>query len=233
MKITSTLQTLLSLAVMATALCATLTSCEDEQTYAIQKKAEHRAINAFLNKGVVVTDKDQGGEILHVDPIKVISEQQFAAQDSTTNVSKNEYVLLSNTGIYMQIVRKGTGQKIKHGENVNILCRYIEYNIKGDSVQSLNNNAYYIAVPDIISCQNSYGYLTGTFTSGMMYKNYGSTSVPEGWLVPLHYINLSRQDSDTDEIAKVRLIVPHSSGQSSAVQSVYPCFYEITYMKGR
>ena len=67
----------------------------------------------------------------------------------------------------------------------------------------------------------------------VMYINYGSTAVPSGWLVPLSYINLGRYTSSDAELAKVRLIVPHSAGQSNAVQSVYPCLYEITYQRGR
>lgn len=233
MKFFTSHNSLLALAVAVLTLCGALTSCEEEQTYAEQKKAERRAINTFLNKGCTVKDKELGDVILHVDPVKVISEDQFKAQDSTTNVALNEYVLLNGTGIYMQIVRKGTGKKLSNGENARVICRYIEYNIQGDSVQTLNNNAYYIAVPDMMNCLYSQGTLTGTYTSGMMLKSYGDKNVPEGWLTPLHYINLGRQNADTDEIAKVRLIVPHSSGQSSAVKSVYPCFYEITYEKGR
>jgi len=236
MKTPTSNKTIIALSALVLALCFGLTSCEEDQTYANQKKAERRAINTFLNKGVTALDNDLGDTVLHVDPIKVISEEQFAKQDSTTDVSKNEYVLLSSTGVYMQIIRKGNGTKLKDGDNVRVLCRYIEYNIQGDSVQSRNNNAYYIAVPDEMTVQNSSGTLTGTFISGMMYKNYkksGSSSVPEGWLVPLRYINLGRQNSETDEVAKVRLIVPHSAGQAHAVSNVYPCFYELTFMRGR
>ena len=39
--------------------------------------------------------------------------------------------------------------------------------------------------------------------------------------------------SAKDEIAKVRLIVPHSQGHSDALSNVYPCFYEITYQEMR
>ena len=62
---------------------------------------------------------------------------------------------------------------------------------------------------------------------------YGSTAVPSGWLVPFTYINVGRQTSENDEIAKVKLIVPHSQGQSNASSNVYPCFYVITYERGR
>ena len=102
-----------------------LASCKEEQTYAEQKKAEYRAISSFLQNGVTVLDTEMGDTILHVDPINWINEEQFYAQDSTTDVSRNEYVLFSATGIYMQIVRKGAGEKLnREGDTVRLPCRY-------------------------------------------------------------------------------------------------------------
>ena len=143
-------------------------SCDDEQTYAEQKKQETNAINSFLKKGACVKDLDGNDTILYVPPIKVISEAAFDAQDSTTNVAENEYVLLNATGIYMQIIDKGTGKKLENGESTKVLNRYIEFNINGDSIMSRNNNLYYIAVPDQMSVSNSYGVFTGSFVSGVM-----------------------------------------------------------------
>ena len=129
----------------------TLTSCEEEQTYAEQKKAEYRAINSFIQKGVTVLDEELGDTILHVDPINWISEEKFYAQDSTTDLSRNEYVRFNSTGIYMQIVRRGTGEKLNlEDDTVRMLCRYKEFNISGDSLQSRNDNAYFIGIPSAI-----------------------------------------------------------------------------------
>ena len=44
---------------------------------------------------------------------------------------------------------------------------------------------------------------------------------------------LTLQESEDEGIAKVRLIVPHSEGQTEAASNVYPCFYEITFQKMR
>lgn len=217
-------------------LCSTMAvfcSCEDEPTYAEQKRAERRAISAFIRDGATVLDEELGDTLLHVDPINVISEQTFIDQDSTTDVSRNEYVMFSSSGVYMQIVRKGTGDPLKEGETASILNRYIEYNIAGDSIQSRNNNAYYIGMLDQMTVSLAQGTLTGTFVQGLMKTFYRTSSVPSGWLLPLHYINIGRQQDAGEEIAKVRLIVPHSSGQSNAVTHVYPCFYEITYQRSR
>ena len=221
---------LIGLMLASVGFCA----CDDDDTYADQKEREHKAINAFLSKGTCVMAEDSKDTILYVPPIKVISEETFAEQDSTTNVAENEYVLLSATGIYMQIVRKGRGEKLAHGESTKVLNRYIEFNILGDSVQTMNKSLYYVAVPDEMMVSNSYGVFTGSFVSGVMLSNYNA-SVPEGWLIPFTYINLGRYNSGTDDIALVHLIVPHTSGTTKAqsTSGVYPCFYEISYQKGR
>ena len=57
--------------------------------------------------------------------------------------------------------------------------------------------------------------------------------VPNGWIIPLQYVKVGRQTSADSGIAKVRLIVPHSQGQSDATSNVYPCFYELTYQEMR
>ena len=89
---------------------------------------------------------------------------------------------------------------------------------------------------DVMEVSNSYGTFTASFlTTGYrskMYTTYGSASVPAGWLTPLTYIRVGRQTS-AEQISKVRLIVPHSQGQSDASNNVYPCFYEIKYQKMR
>ena len=196
-------------------------SCNDTETYAEQKEYERSLINKFIaDSGVVV-----------------ISESQFFSQDSSTDVSKNEFVLFESSGVYMQLIRKGCGTKLKNGETATVLCRFKERNLKrgADSVQLTNENLKNVTVCDKMTVKNTSGTFTASFINGasLMYQTYGSASVPSGWLVPLSYINLGRPVNDGDEIAKVRLIVPHTQGQSYASQSVYPCIYDITYERGR
>lgn len=205
---------------LAVVAMSVLTACSDSETYADQKKKERSAINSYIaNKN-----------------IKVISEDQFYAQDSTTNVATNEFVLFENTGVYMQIVNKGSGEKLKQGETATVLCRFDEYNLidDPDTLQMTNNYGTYASIPEKMTVTNSYGTFTATFLTGysIMYYLYSSTSVPSGWLTPLSYINLSRL-TEPNSIAKVNLIVPHSQGHSGASSSVYPCYYEITYQRGR
>lgn len=202
------------LAVMA------LASCSDSETYADQKKKERSAINRYIAN----------------QHVKVISESQFNAQDCTTDTTKNEYVLFEGTGVYMQILRKGTGEKLQDGETASVLCRYNEYNLlQSDSALQSTNIYQYTWCDDKMTVKNTSGTFTGVFDSNfsVMTTMYNSTAVPAGWLVPLTYVNLGRYTSENAELAKVRLIVPHTQGQSDASQNVYPCLYEITYQRGR
>jgi hypothetical protein len=195
-----------------------LAACDHHETYADQKKRERNAIAEFISKKA----------------IKTISENQFKEQGNTTDVSQNEYVLFENTGVYMQIVQKGTGEQIKEGETTTVLCRFNEYNLLTDSLQLTNNSLYFSALVDKMNVQNNSGSFTASFdsNSSVMYRAYGSTSVPAGWLVPFTYINLDRY-KEGSEIAQVNLIVPHTQGHQYASSGVYPCYYELTYDRGR
>ncbi len=226
---------------LLTLICVLLTggmvfqACDDDESYAEQKEKERKAINAFLARDPLVLIGSGGDTLLNTGKIKVISQTVFEAQDSTTNVDENEYVLFNNSGVYMQIVRKGPGEKLQDQESTRIICRYYEYNILGDSLQTTDMIAYYIANPEILDVSNNSGTITASFNvesyTGVMYMFYGSTVVPDGWIVPLTYVNIGRQKSEDEGIAKVRLIVPHSQGTAAATSNVYPCFYEITYQK--
>ncbi|MCD8304752.1 MAG: DUF4827 domain-containing protein [Prevotellaceae bacterium] len=226
-----------------TLLCAllagwALASCDDDETYAEQKEKERKAIAAFLARDPLVLTDGYGDTLLSTSKIKVISETVFEAQDSTTNVDENEYVLFSSTGLYMQIVRKGPGEKLQDGQTTRLICRYYEYNILGDSLQTTDMTSYWQTNPEILDVSNNSGTITASFNTsinagGAMYINYSSTVVPDGWIVPLTYVNIGRQTTPDEGIAKVRLIVPHSQGTADATGNVYPCFYELTYQEMR
>ena len=191
-----------------------IVSCDDYETYSEKKEKERKAISNFID--------EQG--------ITVISQDDFEAQDNTTDTAANEYVYLDKSGVYMQIVRVGCGTPLEEDKQVNLLIRYLEYDILDTLYLSYN-----ITTPstyDKMSVTKSGSTYSASFVFGVMYSTYGA-SVPSGWLVPFDYINLGRQTSADDEIAKVKLIVPHSQGTTSASASVYPCYYEITYERER
>ncbi len=207
------------------------TACDsDDDSYAELRETERKLVSNFIQNGLTVTNSE-GLTILQVNPIKTISQEEFE-KDTITDVAENEYVLFTSSGLYMQIVRRGTGEVLGEGESSPVLCRYIEYNLAGDSVQTTNRSTLYLTTPEVMNVTNSYGTLSGTFQSGLMRQYYGS-SVPSAWLTPLQYIKLGRQDSKENEIALVRIIAPSSVGHSNQSSLVYPCFYEISYQRGR
>lgn len=196
-----------------------LWSCNDTETYAERKAKERAAIGKYIADSAV----------------NVISEAKFKANGYKTDVSKNEFVLFESNGVYMQIVRQGCGEKLKDGETAYVLCRFTERNLLTDSIQLSNDVLAYSSLVDKMNVKRSLGTFTASFvtSSSVMYSVYSSASVPSGWLVPLAYIKLGRPATADEKIAKVRIIVPHSQGQQYAMQSVYPCLYDITYERGR
>ena len=192
-------------------------SCNNDKTYAEMKEEERDAIKRFIE----------------VNEIKVIDEEQFAAQDSTTNVSANEYVLFEETGVYMQIIERGNGELMEEGRH-EILVRYMEKYIKDDGLTdtlSFNNNSNYFAHPDIFIVEKIEDSFSASFSEqGAMYEAHSSAYVPSGWLLPFNYLTVGREISGR---SKVKLILPHSQGTSTASSQVIPCFYEITYQLSR
>ena len=136
----------MALAVMGLAM---MVSCDDDETYADQKERERDAINAYIVK----------------EGINVISEAQFANQGNTTDLEKNEYVLFETTGVYMQIVREGCGEKLKNGETATVLCRFDERNLLTDTLQLSNNNLYWSAIVDKMTVNNTSGTFTAWYDS--------------------------------------------------------------------
>ena len=185
------------------------TSCDDTVTYSEMKEKEREAVAAYIKE----------------KEINVISFEQFVANDSTTDVGKNEYVLVDD--VYMQIVnnpkkKDATAYGINDGDNVDLLIRYYEYNIQeGDTI----TGNLYAADADEMRVTNTSGSFKATFTSGVMNSVYGS-SVPNGWLVPLRFLTFTRKQSN---LAKVNVIVPHTKGTSNAATYVYPCHYQISF----
>ena len=192
-------------------------SCNNSKTYAELKEEEREAIKRFIE----------------LNEIKVIDEDQFEAQDSTTNVAANEYVLFAESGVYMQVVQRGNGEVLEDGRH-EILARYLEEQITEDGTTdtlSLNTIANLYAHPDEFILTKSDNSLSASFSStGAMYSVHSSAYVPSGWLLPLNYLKVGREISGR---SKIKLIVPHSQGTATASAQVFPCYYEITYQLSR
>ncbi len=202
-------------------IIALTTACNDAETFEDKKNRHNAAISQYLADSKV----------------NIISETQFAQQNYTTDVNKNEWVLFGSNGLYMQVVRKGCGEKLKQGETATVLCRYSERNLMTNNYEASNIlvSDYQKVNIDKMEVTNSSGSFEASFVSSTLVTQHSlsSTSVPEAWLVPLAYINLGRPANDGDEIAKVLLIVPYEIGHSVAMSSVIPYLYDITYERGR
>lgn len=187
------------------ALCIGFQACDDTKTYAEMLEDEDRAIEAFV--------RDSN--------ITVISQSQFYAQDSVTDITKNEFVQLAS-GVYMQILDKGVEDKADTVKNNDIiLVRFSEYDM-------LNKYTSYSNL-DIVYTVDEFRYvvtsssIAGIFTGGnYMYSSSSSvnTAVPAGWLVPLEYVRNK---------AHVKLIVPSKMGGNVGMQNVIPYYYDIKY----
>ena len=193
-------------------------SCNDYETYGDQKEKERNAINKFIADS----------------SITVISEDVFNQNGQKTDLTRNEFVKLDKSGVYMQIVRQGCGTKLQNGETTNLICRCMEINIMKDTIGVITNAFYAASYPDVMRVTCTSGTFTASFTKAVsynMYYCYGSAAVPAGWLVPLTYVNVGVPQNDDDEIAKVRLIVPHSQGHTVATSNVTPYYYELTIQR--
>lgn len=184
-------------------------SCDDDETYAEKKEREAKYIKTWLAN----------------NDIDVISMSEFLKDTVTSNPitgpdsSRNEYVVFSDYGVYMQIIKRGKGDEIPEGKSY-LNARFVEiYPATGDTM-SMN---LYEQSPDQLYVSRSGAQYTASFLSGVMANNYGNT-VPNGWLMSLPYLKPGVLNSNA---AKVRLIVPHTQGTQTAASDVYPAVYEL------
>ncbi len=192
-------------------------ACEDTKTYAELKDEEREAIKRFIEE----------------NEIKVIDEDTFFEQDTVTNLSNNEYVFFDESGIYLQIIERGKGEKLENGRH-EILARYMEQSINEDGTSdtlAYNTDPDWYPHPDMFILTKRDNAYSASFDSyASMVEVHASNSVPAGWIQPFEYLKVGRE---IPARSKIRIIVPHSQGTSSASQAVTACYYEITYQLSR
>ncbi|MCE2616204.1 MAG: DUF4827 domain-containing protein [Phocaeicola sp.] len=190
------------------------TACRHTKTYAERKKDEREAINRFIDK----------------NNITVISEEDYCAHDTMTDVLKNEFVLFKESGIYMQVINRGGKEYLKDGRH-EIIFRFNMSRIYENGTDSLwNTNLQGTPDPDVMTVTKSGTTYSGTFSRGELMNAWGESAVPTGLLSPFKYLKVGRL---MGERGKVRLIVPHSESFMQIKRYVYPCYFEITYQLGR
>ncbi len=217
-------------AVIAVVALSAFAACSSSETYADKRDRELDSINAFLRN----------------ENIKVITEAQFNERFKSgltltdTAKNNNEYVLFESNGIYMQVVDQGCGDYIQKGETTEVLVRFTEYNLNtlasvtNGTPTLTNNNLAYGYLVDKMTVTNNSGSFTGSFSSSsLMALAYSSTNVPSGWLTPFTWVKVGRPQTETDKIAHVRLLVPHTYGTTTASGNVNAYFYDLTFQRGR
>lgn len=205
--------------------------CDEEE---VKQVVKIPVISSESYEAKLQTEQKAIQEFIRQNAISVIPQNDFEAKGCTTDCNSNEYVLLGESGVYMQIVRKGCGEKVLNGETCNVLCRFSETNLLTNAILK-NTTAAFASMPERFSVTKQNYTFYGSFdsSSSLMANAYGSLAVPAGWLTPFEYINLGRPVSETDELACVRLIIPSAMGQSDAMAKVYPCYYELTFQKAK
>lgn len=193
------------LLVSLVAVSVMIVSCNDDETYAEQKEREAKNIKKWISK----------------HDINVISMSEFL-QDTITDTLRNEYVLFPDNGVYMQIVNRGDGRILLPDEMWTMNARFVEVYVSSEDTMTMN---LYQQVPDEFYIKRTGDNYTASFTSGIMASVYG-TSVPSAWIMAFPFIKPGVLNGKS--AAKVRLIVPHTSGTQAASASVYPTFYEIS-----
>lgn len=182
-------------------------SCSKTKTYAEMLSDEKDAINTYIAK----------------NKIKVISKDQFEAQNKTTG--KNEYVAFPEDGVYMNIEVKG--DRLAQNNDV-ILARFLEFDIVSNDT-TITNFFDNTSVDQFryTRTDDSKGNIVATYGQFFQEQNqkaymlsYYGSAVPSGWLKALRYVGHN---------SKVKMIVPSKMGHKTAQQNVTPYFYEIQY----
>lgn len=211
-------------------------ACDNSKTYAEMLEDEKNAVERFI--------KDSAIHVISVEEFE--RNDTVTKVKGKDGATYDEFVFFSSEGIYMQIIDRGCGdydkdkdpslagytreQKEKDKfEDRNIICtRYKEINVDTRELASFNipveeymDAGQLYASPAVFVYVKKETYSAGTFIE-MDYvwaSYYGSTAVPQGWLLSLPYLR---------DNAHVRLIVPSKMGHQSAQQYVTPYFYDIT-----
>lgn len=193
-------------------LAISVASCNKTETYAEKKARESEQIQGFISER----------------NIKVIKLDEFLKDTITDNPEEgpdktlNEYVLFPENGVYMQIVRRGEGTALDDGETRLFNVRFLEYNIAtGDTIDmSLHTND-----SEVVKCTRTGSYYTAVLLPGSRMSRYGN-SVPSGWLVPMPFITPGFVYNGLNA-SKIKIIVPHDQGTTTAMNAVQPYYYEL------
>ena len=188
-------------------LMLSFVSCKKTQTYAEMLEQEEESIQKFL---------ESGGRYTAAIPSDI---SQIAASGNRDEISSSVPFYELPNGVYMQVIDKGNGRKIKEGERV--IFRFLRINLNTwaaypytikmfDVNKGGTGNFYYTNVDDFY-----FDYSPNYSISLSPYYTYGL-----GIEYPLPHLS---------DRAKVYCVIPSKVGFAESVSSVVPYLYYIEY----
>ena len=153
-----------------------LSSCNKSRTYAQRLGDEKKLIERFIDK----------------NDLKVLNEYP---KDSV--FKSNEFFFDASSGIYYNVIEKGSSRRIKNGEEFYIRFKGLRYLSNHDSIPAIGNIDS--KLPEVLVYGNASTYLTAA------------------WVTPIKNIG---------DRAKVKMIVPFNMGLPTDQQGYRTAYYE-------
>ncbi|MCM1109912.1 MAG: DUF4827 domain-containing protein [Clostridium sp.] len=176
------------------ALQTIMTACEDTKSYAEMLNDENQAVNVFLSDNKVINE--------------IPADSVFLTGDDAPY-----YCLDRETGVYMQVIDPGDGEKPFKGQTVYIrfqrypLSTYTAKEDMEDGSWSGNNSG---ASPTYFKFDDA--------------TDYNSIQCGTGLQLPLHFLRLN---------CNVNLVIKSQAGMTEDMSYVTPFLYQVRYFKSQ
>lgn len=162
------------------------TACNKRKTYADHLKDEKKAIDLFISKNNLTILKDY---------------------PSSGTFKSNEFYRDPGTGVYFNIIDKGTSDSVKLNEEVYVRFSGLKYFMENDTLTYNNSDTDRSPFPETIVYKGPVNYMTRT-----LYQ----ASTP-AFVVPLKHLGHG---------GKAKMIVPFNMGSQYDVRNYQPTYYE-------
>lgn len=180
--------------------CIAFGACSNSDTYADKLKRERKNISSFINENGIV----------------ILSEYPKSGV-----FKENQYFLDSSTGVYINVVDSGNGKRAALATSTQLLNSQVDIRFSGAMTlpiaesDTVGNN-----LPGLQPITLTYG-ISATYTANSSSSTMDYIYKSPGIVAPLQYVG---------EKAKVRLIIPFSSGSSYQTAAFLPMYYtELQY----
>lgn len=161
-------------------------ACNKRKTYADHLKDEKKAIDLFISKNnlIILDNYPSGGTF-----------------------KTNEFYRDPATGVYFNIIDKGTSDSVQLGEEVYVRFSGLTYFMENDTLKYNNNDTDRSPFPETIVYRGPVNYMTRTLYEG----------TTPAWIVPLKHVGHTGQ---------AKMIVPFNMGSQYDMRNFQPTYYE-------